>query len=64
MPCRRAQPGGRFDQCVEYRLQIEGRAADDFEHVRGRRLLLQHRRSSVRWRNSLSSRVFSMAMTA
>ena len=48
-----------FDQRVEHRLQIEGRAADDLEHVGGGGLLLQ--RSA---RSSLSSRVFSIAMTA
>src|SRR5262249_7284752 len=31
----------RLDQCIEYGLQIESRAADDLEHVGGRRLLLQ-----------------------
>ena len=36
-----AQPGRRFDQRVEHRLQIEGRAADDLEHVGGGGLLLQ-----------------------
>ena len=30
-----AQPRRRFDQRVEHRLQIEGRAADHFEHVGG-----------------------------
>jgi len=34
-PCR------RFDERVEHGLQIEGRAADDLEHVGGRGLLLQ-----------------------
>ena len=54
-----------FDQRVEHGLQIEGRAADDLEHVGGGGLLLQRFvRSAVRWRNSLSSRAFSMAMTA
>ena len=38
---RLTQPGGRFDQCIEHGLQIEGRAADHFEHVGCRRLLLQ-----------------------
>src|SRR5215831_1898361 len=38
---RLAQTRRRFDQCVEYRLQVEGGAADHFEHIRGRRLLLQ-----------------------
>ena len=49
-----------FDQRIEHRLQIECRAADDLEHVGGGGLLLQ----SDCWRSSLSSRVFSMAMTA
>ena len=31
----------RFHQRIEHRLQIEGRAADDLEHVGGRGLLLQ-----------------------
>ena len=35
------------------------------QHLRGRGLLLQRLgRSSVRWRSSLSRRVFSIAMTA
>ena len=39
--------------------------ADDLEHIGGGGLLLQRfDRSSVRWRSSLSRRVFSMAMTA
>ena len=42
-----------------------GELADDVQHLRRCRLLLQRLgRSSVRCRNSLSSRVFSMAMTA
>jgi hypothetical protein len=32
--------GGRFDQRIKHRLQIESRAADDLEDVGGRRLLL------------------------
>src|SRR5262249_33688978 len=40
-PIRLAQPRGRFDERVEHRLQIEGRAADDLEHVGGGGLLLQ-----------------------
>src|SRR5262249_7646112 len=36
-----AQLCRRFDQRVEHRLQIEGRAADDLEHVGGGGLLLQ-----------------------
>ena len=47
-----------FDQRIEHGLQIERRAADDLEHVGGGGLLLSDSRSS------LSSRVFSMAMTA
>ena len=42
-----------------YRFEIEGRAADDLKHVGGRGLLLQ-----ATARSSLSSRAFSMAMTA
>ena len=49
----------------KHRLQLAGRTGDDLEHLGGRGLLLQRLgRSSVRWRSSLSSRVFSMAMTA
>jgi hypothetical protein len=36
-----AEAGGGFGQRVEHRLQIERRAADDLEHVRGGGLLLQ-----------------------
>ena len=36
-----AQSGGRLNKRVEHRLQIEGRAADDLEHVSGGGLLLQ-----------------------
>ena len=38
---RLAQLRRGFDQCIEHRLQIEGRAADDLEHVGGGGLLLQ-----------------------
>jgi hypothetical protein len=38
---RIAKPGRRLDQRVKYRLQIEGRSADDLEHIGGRGLLLQ-----------------------
>src|SRR5262245_44398537 len=38
---RLAQSGGRFDQRIEHGLKIEGRAADDLEHVGGGGLLLQ-----------------------
>ena len=56
---RFAQPCRRFRERIEHGLQIEGRAADDLEHVGGRGLLLQRLA-----RSSLSSRAFSMAMTA
>ena len=36
-----AEPGGRFGEGVEHRLQIEGRAADDLEHVAGRGLVFE-----------------------
>ena len=57
---------------LKHRRKIAGRAADNLEHLRRRRLLLQRLgklavrsvRSSVRWRSSFNSRVFSMAMTA
>ena len=35
------QPRRRLDQCIEHGLQIEGRPADDLEHVGGGGLLLQ-----------------------
>src|SRR5262245_43187102 len=38
---RLAQMRRRLDQSVKHRLQIEGRAADDLEHVGGGGLLLQ-----------------------
>src|SRR5262249_36742644 len=38
---RLAEPNGRLHQRVEHLLQIEGRAADELEHVSRRRLLLQ-----------------------
>ena len=37
----RAQASGRLHQRVEHGLQIEGRAADELEHVCGRGMLLQ-----------------------
>jgi len=40
-PIGATESGGRLDQRVEHRLQIEGRAADDLQHVGGRGLLLQ-----------------------
>ena len=36
-----AKPRGGFDQRIEHRLQIEGRAADDLQHVAGRSLVFQ-----------------------
>ena len=36
-----AQPGGSFDEGIQYRFEIERRAADDLENIGGRRLLLQ-----------------------
>ena len=48
-----------FQHRLENRLKLAGRATDDLEHVSGRCLLLQRF-----VRSSLSSRVFSMAMTA
>ena len=36
-----AQACGRFDQCIEDRFQIEGRPADDLQHLGGGGLLLQ-----------------------
>jgi hypothetical protein len=55
---RFAKSRGRLHQRVEHGPQIEGRAADDLEHVGGRGLLLQ------RFAQFVEQRVFSMAMTA
>ena len=41
---RIAQPPRRFDQRIEHRLEVEGRAADHLEHVGGGGLLLQRLR--------------------
>ena len=30
---RAAKPGSCVDQCLQHSLQVEGRAADDFEHL-------------------------------
>ena len=38
---RATQPSRQFGQCVEHGLQIEGRAADNLEHIGGGGLLLQ-----------------------
>jgi len=36
-----AKPGGGFDHCVQHRLHIGGRAADDVQHVAGRGLVFE-----------------------
>ena len=60
-----AKPGGGLDHRIQHRLQIEGRAADDLQHVAGRGLVFERLlRSPVRCRNSPSSRAFSIAITA
>ena len=41
-----AKPGCRFDQGIEHRLQIKGRAADHLEYVSRRGLLLQRLRAA------------------
>ena len=60
-----AKPGGRFDHCVQHRLHIGGRAADDVEHVAGRGLVferfLEVARAGLQF---ASSRAFSIAITA
>jgi hypothetical protein len=38
---RSAQACGGFNQRVEHRLQVEGRAADDLEHIAGRGLVFE-----------------------
>ena len=58
---RSAEPRRGFGQRIEHGLQIERRAADHLEHVGGGGLLLQDR---IVVRSSLSSRVFSIAITA
>ena len=57
------QPHRVRQHCLEYRLQLAGRRADDPQHI-GRRGLLLQRSQIVVLRSSLSRRVFSMAMTA
>ncbi len=59
-----ANTRGTSQHGLEYGLQLAGRRTDDAEHLRCRRLLLQPREIVGRSRSSLSSRVFSMAMTA
>jgi len=36
-----AKPGGRFGYCVQHRLHIGGRAANDAEHIAGRGLVFE-----------------------
>ena len=36
-----AKPARRFGDCVQYRLHIGGRAADDVEHIAGRGLVFE-----------------------
>ena len=43
---RIAKPGRQLGQRIEHGLQIEGRAADHFEHVGGGGLLLQRLRAA------------------
>ena len=60
-----AKPRDRLGECIEYRLQIERRATDDLENIGGGGLLLQRlAQIARRWRSSLSSRAFSIAITA
>ena len=62
---RLAQTRRRLDEGVEHRLQIEGRAADDLEHVGGGGLLLQRFAQIVcALLARLNSRTFSIAITA
>ena len=60
-----ANPRGAFDDGVEDRLHVRGRAADDAEHLGRCRLMLQGLASSalLSW-ISLNNRTFSMAITA
>ena len=60
-----AQTCRRFDQRLQHRLEVEGRSADDLEHVGGGGLLLQRfAQILVRACTSSNSRAFSMAITA
>jgi hypothetical protein len=36
-----AEPRGGFDERVEHRLQVEGRAANDLQHIAGRGLVFE-----------------------
>ena len=56
---------GVLQHGFKHRLKIAGRAADDLEHLRGRRLLLQRLGEFARaLLLGSNSRVFSMAITA
>ena len=62
---RLAQPGRRLHSVFEHGLQVEGRAADDLEHVGGGGLLLQGFGQIVSaCCTSSNSRIFSIAITA
>src|SRR5262249_61615017 len=58
-----AQSGRRLDQGVKYRLQIEGRAADNLEYVGGSGLLLQRlaqlveQARGLNWNDRLSGEI-------
>ena len=54
-----------FNTVCNHRVEIDGRAADDLEHVAGRGLVVERFLQIVgAWRNSVRSRAFSMAITA
>ena len=58
-------PRGALDDGVKHRLHVRRRAADDAEHLGGRRLMLQRlAQFRVAFLSSLNSRTFSMAITA
>ena len=60
-----ANPRSAFDDGIEDRLHIRGRAADDAEYLGRRGLMLQGlAQFCVAFLDSLNSRTFSMAMTA
>ena len=60
-----ANPRGALDDCIEHRLHVRRRAADDAEHFRGCRLMLQRlAQFRVAFLSSLNNRTFSIAMTA
>ena len=60
-----ANPSGALDDCVEDRLHVRRRAADDAEHLGGCGLMLQGlAQFLLRSPSSLNKRTFSMAMTA